>query len=48
VFPLDTPQIQQSIDAIGSVLALVHPDIPLDQAAVDGSYVSAAGRAGTP
>ena len=36
VFPLDKPQIQQSIDAIGSVLALVHPDIPLDQAKVDG------------
>jgi hypothetical protein len=40
VFPLDRPQIQQSIDAIGSVLALVHPDIPLDQAKVDGRYVS--------
>jgi len=48
VFPLDTPQIQQSIDAIGSVLALVHPDIPLDQADVDGSYVRAAGRDGAP
>ena len=36
VFPLDKPQIQQSIDAIGSVLALIHPDIPLDQAKVDG------------
>jgi hypothetical protein len=44
VFPLDKPQIQQSIDAIGSVLALVHPDIPLDQAKVDGSYVSSASR----
>jgi hypothetical protein len=44
VFPLDKPQIQQSIDAIGSVLALVHPDIPLDQAKVDGSYVSSVSR----
>ena len=44
VFPLDTPQIQQSIDSIGSVMALVHPDIPLDQAKVDGSYVSSVSR----
>ena len=36
IFPLDKPQILQSIDSIGSVLALVHPDIPLDQAEVDG------------
>lgn len=40
VFPLDTPQIEQSIDSIGSVLALVHPDIPLDEAKVDGTYVT--------
>jgi OOP family OmpA-OmpF porin len=39
IFPLDKPQILQSIDSIGSVLALVHPDIPLDQAKVDGSYI---------
>ena len=37
IFPLDKPQILQSIDSIGSVLALVHPDIPLDQAEVDGN-----------
>jgi OOP family OmpA-OmpF porin len=44
VFPIDKPQVQQSIDSIGSVLALVHPDIPLDQARVDGSYVNAVSR----
>jgi OOP family OmpA-OmpF porin len=45
VFPLDSPQMEQSIDAIGSLLALLHPDIPLDAAAVDGRYVQeASGR----
>lgn len=44
IFPLDQPQILQSIDSIGSLLALIHPDIPLDQARVDGSYVSALTR----
>jgi ABC-type nitrate/sulfonate/bicarbonate transport system substrate-binding protein len=39
VFPLDTPQIEQSVDSIGSVLALTHPDIQVDEAKVDGSYV---------
>jgi hypothetical protein len=41
VFPLDKPQVEQSVDSIGSVLALVHPDISLDDAEVDGSYVHA-------
>jgi OOP family OmpA-OmpF porin len=41
IFPLDKPQIQRSIDSIGSLLALIHPDIPLDQAKVDGSYIGA-------
>jgi hypothetical protein len=44
VFPLDTPQIEQSIDSIGSLLALIHPDIPLDEAKVDGTYVTALTR----
>lgn len=39
VFPLDQPQVEQSLDAIGSVLGLVHPEIRLDGAVVDGSYV---------
>jgi OmpA-OmpF porin, OOP family len=39
VFPLDTPQIEQSVDSIGSLLALTHPDIQVDEAKVDGSYV---------
>jgi OmpA-OmpF porin, OOP family len=41
LFPLDTPQIEQSRDSIGAVLALIHPDIPLDLADIDGSFVSA-------
>lgn len=41
LFPLDTPQIEQSRDSIGSVLALIHPDIQLDLADIDGSYVHA-------
>jgi OmpA-OmpF porin, OOP family len=40
LFPLDKPQIEQSINSIGSVLALIHPDIPLDQAKIDGGYVT--------
>jgi OmpA-OmpF porin, OOP family len=39
VFPLDTPQVEQSVDSIGSLLALTHPDIQPDEAEVDGSYV---------
>jgi OOP family OmpA-OmpF porin len=39
VFPLDKAQVEQSVDSIGSVLALVHPDIPLGRAKVDGNYV---------
>ena len=41
VFPLDKPQMDQSVDSIGSVLALVHPDITLENAKVDGRYVRA-------
>jgi hypothetical protein len=41
VFPLDTPRIQQSLESIGSVLALVNPDITLDSARIDGRYVRA-------
>jgi OOP family OmpA-OmpF porin len=41
LYPLDTPQVEQSVDAIGSLLALLHPDISLDSAQVDGSYVQA-------
>jgi len=39
VFPLDQPQVEQSIAAIGAVLALIHPDIDLTRARVDGRYV---------
>jgi len=39
VFPLDKPQVAQSVDSIGSVLALLHPDLPLDRARVDGAFV---------
>jgi hypothetical protein len=42
VFPLDSPQMAQSVDSIGSLLALIHPDIPLDLAKVDGRYVRGA------
>jgi OmpA-OmpF porin, OOP family len=41
LFPLDKPQVEESVDSIGSVLALVHPDIPLQLADVDGSYLRA-------
>jgi OOP family OmpA-OmpF porin len=49
VFPLDQPQATQSLESIGSVLALVHPDIELGRAVVDGQYVadSAEERYGT-
>ena len=46
VFPLDKAQVEQSVDSIGSVLALVDPDVPLGQANVDGSYVYEFGGAG--
>jgi hypothetical protein len=39
VFPLDQPQVVQSVNAISSVLALAHPDVRPDTADVDGSYV---------
>jgi hypothetical protein len=41
VFPLDKPQVEESVDAIGSLLALIHPDISLESAKVDGQYVHA-------
>lgn len=41
VFPLDKPQVEASVDEIGSLLALIHPDIDLDSAKVDGRYVQA-------
>jgi hypothetical protein len=41
VFPLDTPQVEQSVGSIGSTLALVNPDISLDRAQIDGQYVRA-------
>jgi ABC-type nitrate/sulfonate/bicarbonate transport system substrate-binding protein len=40
VFPLDRPLVEQSVNAIGSVLALRDPDVAFDQAPVDGSYVA--------
>jgi hypothetical protein len=39
VFPFDQPQLVQSVNAISSVLALVHPDVRTDRADVDGRYV---------
>ena len=49
VFPLDQPQATASLQSIGSVLALVHPDIRLSRAAIDGSYIAdiAVARYGT-
>jgi OmpA-OmpF porin, OOP family len=38
-FPLDRPQVQQSIESIGSLLALLDSGIDPDRARVDGSYV---------
>jgi OmpA-OmpF porin, OOP family len=38
-FPLDRPQIQQSIDSIGSLVALIHPGVDPDHAKVDGRFV---------
>ena len=46
VFPLDKSQVEQSVDSIGSVLSLVHPEIALDRAKVDGSYVRSQARPG--
>lgn len=48
VFPLDTAQVEQSVGSIGSLLALLHPDIPLDVAKVDGTYVRARAEAVAP
>jgi hypothetical protein len=41
IYPLDTPQVEQSVGSIGSTLALVNPEITLDRAKVDGQYVRA-------
>lgn len=39
VFPLDTAQMQQSIESIESLLSLIHPEMPTGQAEVDGDYI---------
>lgn len=41
VFPLDLPRARQSLESIGSVLALVDPDVELGVASIDGRYVAA-------
>jgi len=40
VFPLDKALMQQSVESIESLLSLVHPEMPLGQAQIDGIYVS--------
>ncbi|MGH9211275.1 MAG: ABC transporter substrate-binding protein [Acidimicrobiales bacterium] len=40
VFPLDRPQVAQSIEAIGAVLAVENPDLQLGPGSVDGSFVA--------
>jgi ABC-type nitrate/sulfonate/bicarbonate transport system substrate-binding protein len=39
VFPLDKALMQQSVESIESLLALIHPEMPLGQAQIDGIYV---------
>jgi OOP family OmpA-OmpF porin len=39
VFPLDQPQIEQSVGAISSLLALINPDVELGRAQVSGRFV---------
>ena len=39
VFPLDKALMQQSVESIESLLALIHPEMPLGQAKIDGIYV---------
>jgi hypothetical protein len=41
VFPLDQPQIRQSLNGIAAILTLTHPGLSLGTAAIDGSYVAA-------
>jgi OOP family OmpA-OmpF porin len=38
-WPLDQPQVDQSLSAISSLLALVRPDVQLGRAEVDGRFV---------
>jgi OmpA-OmpF porin, OOP family len=40
VFPLDTSQMEQSVDSIAALLALIHPDIDPENATIDGDYVA--------
>ena len=42
VFPLDQPQVERSLRSIGALLALLHPSVRPDLAAVDGSFVQEA------
>jgi ABC-type nitrate/sulfonate/bicarbonate transport system substrate-binding protein len=44
LFPLDEPQVRQSIKAIGSLLALDDPSLVLDDRMVDGSFVARTAR----
>jgi hypothetical protein len=39
VFPLDQPRMEQSLRSLAAVLALQHPDVSVDAAKIDGSYV---------
>lgn len=39
VFPLDKALMQQSVESIESLLALIHPEMPLGRAKIDGIYV---------
>jgi OOP family OmpA-OmpF porin len=39
VFPLDQPLVERSINAIGALLALLHPSVRADEAEVDGRFV---------
>jgi ABC-type nitrate/sulfonate/bicarbonate transport system substrate-binding protein len=47
VFPLDRPRIEQSLQGIGSVLALNHPEIDLSKASIDGAHVRQRARGRT-
>ena len=42
VFPLDQPRIEQSLRSLAAVLALQHPEVSVDAAKIDGSYVQEA------
>lgn len=39
VFPLDKALMQQSVESIEALLALIHPEMALGQAQIDGIYV---------